>query len=106
MTALFGLVLAGGRSRRFGSEKAVATLGGRSLLDLAVARLARDCAEVAVNAPAGSAAAAQARALGRRLISDAAGDPDGPLSGIKAGLGWAAGQGVGHLAVIPCDAPL
>ena len=101
----FGLVLAGGRSSRFGSEKALARLEGRTLLEIAVERLARDCAAVAVNAPAVSGAAAQAQAMGWPLLSDAAGDPDGPLSGIRAGLRWAAKAGVGRLAVIPCDAP-
>jgi molybdopterin-guanine dinucleotide biosynthesis protein A len=106
MIVLAGLVLAGGRSRRFGSEKALALSGGRPLLDLAVARLALHCAEVAVNASPGSGAAARAAILGRPLVSDAAGDPDGPLAGIRAGLAWAVGQGAEALAVVPCDAPL
>lgn len=37
--ALFGLVLAGGRSRRFGSDKAAVDVGGRSLLTRTVGLL-------------------------------------------------------------------
>jgi molybdopterin-guanine dinucleotide biosynthesis protein A len=50
--AMVGVVIAGGRSRRFGAEKAVAQLGGRPLLLWAAERLARSCSRVAVCSPA------------------------------------------------------
>ena len=46
---IYGLILAGGRSERFGSEKALARLGGLSLLERAHARLSRACEKVAVS---------------------------------------------------------
>lgn len=101
-----GMVIAGGRSTRFGSEKAVALFGGEPLLLRAVRRLREACATVAVNARPGSGAAALAQQRGWPLLVDAAGDPDGPLSGVKAGLAWAKGQGAALLAVSPCDVPL
>lgn len=101
-----GVVIAGGLSRRFGSEKAVATLAGRPLLLWAVERLARACGEVAVNARPGTAAEALARSCGLLVLHDAPGDPDGPLAGIKAGLAWAQSRGARQLAVSPCDVPL
>jgi molybdopterin-guanine dinucleotide biosynthesis protein A len=99
------LVLAGGRSRRFGSEKAMAMAQGRSLLAHAVDRLAAQGFEIAVNAPAGSGAAAWAADHGYPLISDDPADPSGPLAGVKAGLRWARAQGAERLATAPCDTP-
>lgn len=103
---LLGIVIAGGRSLRFGGEKAVATLAGRPLLLWAADRLARNCSRVAVNARPGTGAAELAAAQGLEVISDAPGDADGPLAGVKAGLAWAAGHGATALAVSPCDVPL
>jgi molybdopterin-guanine dinucleotide biosynthesis protein A len=105
-STMVGVVIAGGRSVRFGGEKAVALLGGRSLLAWAVQRLMLACDAVAVNARPGTAAEAAARAAGLTVISDAPGDPDGPLAGVKAALIWATAQGATHLAVSPCDVPL
>ncbi len=101
-----GMVVAGGRSIRFGGEKAVARLEGQPLLVWAVRRLQRACGEVAVNARPGTQTEALARAEGLEVLHDAPGDPDGPLAGVKAGLSWAASRGAASLAVSPCDAPL
>jgi molybdenum cofactor guanylyltransferase len=103
---LVGVVIAGGRSVRFGGEKAVATLAGKPLLIWAAERLARSCVSVAVNARAGTEADALARAEGLTVLHDAQGDPDGPLSGVKAGLVWAMELGAAAIAVSPCDVPL
>ena len=104
--AIAGLVVAGGRSTRFGGEKAVALLEEHPLLVWAAQRLQRCCGLVAINARPETETAALARALGLEVLHDAPGDPDGPLSGVKAGLAWAASQGARALAVSPCDAPL
>ena len=108
MTARFpaaGLVLAGGLSRRFGAEKAMALYRGRPMLDWGLQVLAIGCHPLAVNAPPGSGAADLASSRGLALVSDAAGDPDGPLSGVLAGLVWARDQGAVWLATVPCDMP-
>ena len=101
---LAGLVLSGGRSSRFGGEKAAALLDGRPLLLWAVRRLQPVCAEIAVSARPGGEAEALAGAL--PVLHDRAGDPEGPLAGVRAGLDWARGLGARALAVSPCDAPL
>lgn len=100
-----GLVIAGGRSSRFGGEKAVALLDGRPLLLWAVDRLARACVAVAVNARPGTATEALAREHGLAVLVDEPGAPDGPLAGVQAGLGWAQRRGASALAVSPCDVP-
>jgi molybdopterin-guanine dinucleotide biosynthesis protein A len=104
--AVVGLVLAGGRSVRFGGEKAVATLDGRTLLEWAAQRLRSVAADVTANVRAGTEAEAVAKSLGLPTLYDEAGDALGPLAGVKVGLMWAAEQGARLLAVSPCDAPL
>jgi len=104
--SLLGVVIAGGRSLRFGGEKAVALFAGQPLLLWAAKRLSCACDEVAVNARSGTAAEALALAEGFTVIHDVAGDPDGPLAGVKAALQWAQQRHALQLAVSPCDVPL
>lgn len=101
-----GLALCGGRSTRFGSEKAAAVLNGRPLLSWALGHLALATEARAVSARPGSQAEGLARAAGLAVVHDAPGDAAGPLAGIRAGLVWAQAQGLAYLAVEPCDAPL
>ena len=103
---ILGLVLAGGRSSRFGGgEKAAGLLHGRTLLDLAVERLRASCAAVAVSAAAGSEVERLAQGAGLPVLHDAAEGPRGPLCGLLAGLAWARREGAGLLAPLPCDVP-
>lgn len=101
-----GLVLAGGRSVRFGGEKAVALLEGKPLLEWAAERLRSVCTLVAANVRPGTEAEAVARRLRLPVLHDEPGDALGPLAGVKVGLVWAQEQGARTLAVSPCDAPL
>jgi molybdenum cofactor guanylyltransferase len=101
-----GVVLAGGRSVRFGGEKAAALLAGTPLLMWAARRLERSCLAVAVNARPGTEAESLACASGLPVLHDAAGDAAGPLAGVRAALIWAQGLAAHALAVSPCDAPL
>lgn len=103
---VLGVVIAGGRSVRFGGEKAVALLAGKPLLLWAAERLARSCASVAINARSGTESSLLAEAEGMTVLHDAPGDAAGPLSGVKAGLLWAKERGADAIAVSPCDVPL
>jgi molybdopterin-guanine dinucleotide biosynthesis protein A len=104
-TGLVGLVLAGGRSSRFGTEKAAALLDGRPLLLHAHAALAVAAEAVAVSARPGSEAERLAQGLGLTVLHDTPGHPSGPLAGIVAGLVWARKLGADRLALAPCDTP-
>lgn len=100
-----GLVLAGGRSSRFGSEKAIALMGGEPLVAHVAAALRPECVALAVNARPESGAAVWARDAGLPLLSDPPALPDGPLTGVLQGLRWAAHLGCEALATSPCDTP-
>ncbi|HTX23827.1 MAG TPA: molybdenum cofactor guanylyltransferase [Steroidobacteraceae bacterium] len=100
------MVIAGGRSVRFGGEKAVAILSGVPLLLWATRRLQRTCGVVAVNARRGTQAEGLARAEGLPVLHDEEGDPLGPLAGVKVALKWARDIKARALAVSPCDVPL
>ena len=103
---IFALVLAGGRSSRFGREKAVEPFAGAPMIAWVLDALANGSARQAVNAPPASAAAAFARERGLDRLPDAAHAAAGPLAGIIAGLCWAAEGGAAWLATAPCDTPL
>jgi molybdenum cofactor guanylyltransferase len=101
---LAGLILAGGRSSRLGREKAVAVWRGEPLIAHVAHRFA-GCEGPAVSAKPGSGAAIWATTKGLSVLADPEDAPDGPLSGIREGLRWAADRGVDMLAIAPCDTP-
>jgi molybdenum cofactor guanylyltransferase len=103
---VLGVVIAGGRSVRFGGEKSVAVLAGKPLLMWAVGRLQRSCSIVAVNARPGTEAEALAGSAGLPVLHDVEGDAAGPLAGVKVGLRWARDQEARSIAVSPCDVPM
>lgn len=88
---ILGVVLAGGLSRRFGSDKALAEIGGRTLISLAVDTLSGWCEHVVV--------------VGRET-APAPTLPDwprpgmGPLGGLAGALHLAADEG--YEAVLSC----
>lgn len=93
-------ILAGGESRRFGADKAMADLGGAPLIVRVAGRLRPQVEALAVVSHAVGAAA-----LGCRLLSDPEVSVRGPLLGVKAGLDWALGEGADWLITAPCDTP-
>ena len=90
---LLGGVLAGGRGRRFGSDKALALWNGVPLIEHVRSALARDCGMVV-------------------LVGRDGGLPDrpkpgmGPLGGLNAALAYAATNGFEMVLTAACDTPL
>lgn len=91
---ILGVVLAGGQSTRFGSDKALAELGGRTLLSRSVEALSGWCEYVVI---AG------------REIGPAPCIPDwphpgmGPLAGIAAGLRYARDENYASVLTLGVD---
>jgi molybdopterin-guanine dinucleotide biosynthesis protein A len=88
---ILGAVLAGGRSTRFGSDKALAEIGGHTLLATAVDTLAGWCDRVVVVGRESAPAA---------TLPDWPAAGMGPLGGIAAALRHA--QDAGYETVLTC----
>lgn len=94
-----GLVLAGGRSTRFGADKSVHTLHGVTLRDIAGRRLAEVCDAVLLSVRSPQSAEVTSPFTGS--VADVF--PGlGPLAGIHAGL---LAMKSSRLLVMPCDMP-
>jgi molybdopterin-guanine dinucleotide biosynthesis protein A len=82
-----GIVLAGGRSRRFGSDKLAADLDGRPLLHHAIDAIAAVADHVILVLAPGSAVPALPPSVdGRLTVARDRVDDAGPLAGLVAGL--------------------
>lgn len=91
---ILGAVLAGGRSSRFGSDKALAMLpDGRTLLDHAIAGLAPHVEQVMI--------CGRAAGLADRPAPDM-----GPLGGLNAALHHAQAHGFAGILTTGCDMPV
>jgi molybdenum cofactor guanylyltransferase len=83
-----GVLLAGGLARRMGGgDKPLRLLGGRTILERVVRRLAPQCATLILNANGDPARFAQ---TGLAVVADTVPDFAGPLAGILAALEWTA----------------
>lgn len=98
---LFGVILAGGEGRRMGgTDKATLPLAGRWLAEQVRDRFAPQVAALAISANGDPARLAR---LDLPVLPDDG--SFGPLSGVLAGLDWAAGQGATALVTAPVDGP-
>jgi len=93
---ILGAVLAGGRSSRFGSDKAAALIDGRPMIDCVIDALAPQVDDILVCG----------RELPDRSCVRDRPTPDlGPLGGLNAALRYAAANGFGAVLSVPCDTP-
>jgi molybdopterin-guanine dinucleotide biosynthesis protein A len=100
MTAVSGIVLAGGQGRRMGGvDKGLQPLRGKTMVEWVLARLAPQVDDIVINA---NQNLERYGAFGHRVASDQISGFAGPLAGLHAGL-----KAVKHpLAVtVPCDSP-
>ncbi len=103
MSATVAVLLAGGLARRMGGgDKALRTLGGRTLLDHAISRIGPQVAGMVINANGDPARFALWRL---KVVSDPIQGFVGPLAGILAGMRWAATQGAEDVVSVPTDTP-
>lgn len=97
-----GLILAGGLSRRMGTNKALSPLGGKPLLSHVIDHLAPQVTAVALNA-----GQSWAEDFGLPLVPDTKAGHAGPLAGILAGMRYFAAQAsaASHFLTVPADSP-
>lgn len=93
---MLGAILAGGESRRFGSDKAEALLNGRKLVDHVADALRRDCDALVI---CGRTHAEILRLEDRPTAGL------GPLGGLCAALLHGRDGGFDAVLTAPCDAP-
>jgi molybdopterin-guanine dinucleotide biosynthesis protein A len=104
MTAsVLGVISAGGASVRYGAPKALATVGGRRVVDLVADALRSGLGGADVVAIVNDPALAAAIGLPHR--TDVL-EGVGALAGVHAALVWAAAAGAGYAFVAGCDMPL
>lgn len=92
-------MLAGGESRRFGTDKSRAEWRGRTLVDHVADTLGSVTAEVVVVSARPDAGSAGHTVLPERLPGE------GPLAGIEAALEHAATRALAGVLVVACDMP-
>ena len=97
------VILAGGKSRRFGADKAVAKLGDKSLIDYTINKLEPKFAEILVitNNPK------QVSKNNIFFIKDTMSGQLGPLVGILSAMEWVKNNDKNYEWIIsfPCDTP-
>lgn len=97
------MVLAGGQSERFGTEKAVACLEGVPLIELLLERLKRQTkGPIAINCRSDS----QLFEANHSVIEDHFGPELGPLAGFHASMCWANDLGYDRVITTPVDTPI
>lgn len=85
-----------------GGDKGLLRLGDATLLDHVRARLAPQCAELAINANGDPARFSH---FGLPVLADTLPDYPGPLAGVLAGLDWAAEKGADAIVTAAADTP-
>ncbi len=83
-----------------GGDKALLTVGGRSMLAAVIAAL-----DLPVMAISANGDPKRFDEFGLPVLPDGEFADQGPLAGILAGLEWAAGIGMTALLTAPCDTP-
>lgn len=95
MIRTLGAILAGGQSRRFGKDKALALLAGRPLIEHAIAMLAGQVDGIVIVGREGDS-----------CIADRPSPRLGPLGGLNAALHHAREHAFDVVVTIGCDMPV
>ena len=96
-------ILAGGASRRFGSNKALALLAGKPMVQHVVERIKSQTAgPIAINANSDYGLAG----MGLTIVPDRKWSSEGPLAGIASALTWATELDATKVVTVALDLPL
>lgn len=102
---VLGVVLAGGRSRRFhGADKSFQVLAGRTLMERAIERFRPQVDDLVISA---SDDPCRLSECGFPVIRDQFPGHEGPFAGLEAGLSWLSDHrsDVRWVATLPVDVP-
>ncbi|MDX1554731.1 MAG: molybdenum cofactor guanylyltransferase MobA [Xanthomonadales bacterium] len=98
-----GLILAGGRARRFGERpKALAILGGVAMIEHVIERLSPQVTSLVLSVDERNA---MFNTLQLQQIEDPEPGKKGPLAALLSGLRWLQASGGEWLQMAPCDTP-
>ena len=101
---ILGIILAGGKSSRFGEDKSTAKLGNKTLLDYAVNKIENEFNEILVITNNKKFNFKNNRI---HLVEDCIGGQLGPLVGILSAMKWVSKNKKNYkwVASFPCDTP-
>ena len=103
MRAPVGVILAGGLATRMGGgDKGRLPLGGSTILGHVLDRFAPQVEALVLNANGDPERFGD---LGLPVVADSVDGFAGPLSGVLAGLDWAAERGASHVVSVAADTP-
>ncbi len=94
---VLGVILAGGASRRYGSDKALARLGDRALLGRVIDRVRPQVDALVISGPSRSDFSIPA------IMDEQPGQ--GPLEGVCTVMRWAYARRIKLIATFACDTP-
>ena len=99
---ILGAIIAGGKSKRMGSEKSFAKLGPKILIVRVIDRLSPQVEDIVINA---NGDAKRFQFLEFDIIPDIETEIDTPLAGIHAALSYADEEGYDAVVTVPSDSP-
>ena len=98
-----GIILAGGQATRMGGgDKGLLSLGASTLLQHVIERIEPQVADLALNANGDPGRFAE---FDLTVVPDSIDGFAGPLSGVLAGMDWAAELGATHVVSVAADTP-
>ncbi len=99
---ILGAIIAGGKSKRMGAEKALVKLGPKTLIVRVIDRLSPQVEDIVINA---NGDAKRFQFLEFDIIPDIETEIDTPLAGIHAALSYADEEGYDAVVTVPSDSP-
>ena len=99
---ILGAIIAGGRSKRMGSEKALIKLGAKSLIARVIDRLILQVEDIVINANGDTK---RFEFLEFDIIPDIETELESPLAGIHSALTYAHEEGYDAVVTVPSDSP-
>ena len=99
---ILGAIIAGGKSKRMGSEKALVKLGPKTLIVRVIDRLIPQVEDIVINANGDTK---RFEFLEFDIIPDIETEIDTPLAGIHSALTYAVEEGYDAVVTVPSDSP-